>query len=225
MAVRQRAAQVLDFAPVLILAAIAGSGSFVHIRDTAAQHGQRGPMSWAIAVCIDLTCVMAARERQRDKRTGRACGRITWPTLVLTGGVLASLAANLDRAQPTTWGRITAAVPAAAFLVAVSMLERRTSPRARTEASVATAVPVPAASPARTSVPASEHPAIGPAPSGQPAPALLDFARRVADERQAASGQPITRDQLRARLGVSNQLASQLLRQIRTDPAAEGVNG
>src|SRR5260370_40445763 len=70
---------------------------------------------------------MAARERQRDKRTGRATRRLSWPVLVLGGGVLLSLAANLDQAQPTTWGQITAATPAAAFLVAVSMLERRTS--------------------------------------------------------------------------------------------------
>jgi hypothetical protein len=27
---------------------------------------------WAVAVCIDLTCVMAVRERQRDKRLGAA---------------------------------------------------------------------------------------------------------------------------------------------------------
>ena len=46
---------------------IAGAGSFTHIRDTAAQHG---PMPWAVAVCIDLTSVMAARERQRDKQLG-----------------------------------------------------------------------------------------------------------------------------------------------------------
>jgi len=90
------ATRILDAAPVLILAAIAGAGSFVHIRDTAAQHGQHGPMSWAIAICIDLTCVMAARERQRDKHTRRAARRLSWPTLVLTAGVLLSLAANLD---------------------------------------------------------------------------------------------------------------------------------
>jgi hypothetical protein len=45
---------------------------------------------------------------------------------------------------------------------------------------------------------------------------LLTFARRVADEHQSRHGRPITRDALRARLGVSNQLASDLLRQIRT---------
>jgi len=92
------AGRILDAAPVLILAGIAGAGSFVHIRDTAAQHGQHGPMSWAIAVCIDLTCVMAARERQRDKHTRYATRRVSWPTLVLTAGVLLSLAANLDQA-------------------------------------------------------------------------------------------------------------------------------
>jgi hypothetical protein len=215
---RRTAARVLDLAPVLVLAAIAGAGSFTHIRDTAAQHGQRGPMSWAIAVCIDLTCVMAARERHRDQHTGRTARRLSWPTLVLGGGVVLSLAANLDQAQPTTWGRITAATPAAAFLVAVSMLERRATQPAHADTPAVLPVParddqdeqpvpVPAALPA------------GPGdPPAQAAATLLDFARRVAAEHHAAHGQPITRDTLRARLGVSNQLASDLLRQIRTIP-------
>jgi hypothetical protein len=54
-------------------------------------------MSWAVAVCIDLTCVMAARERQRDKQQGVATRRLSWPTAVLAGGILLSLAANLAR--------------------------------------------------------------------------------------------------------------------------------
>ena len=226
---RRRAAQILDSGPVLILAAIAGTGSFVHIRDTAAQHGQRGPMAWAIAVCIDLTCVMAARERQRDKRTGRATRHLSWPVLVLGGGVLLSLAANLDQAQPTTWGRITAATPAAAFLVAVSMLERRTTPRPGNTARGPAVLPVPdedeepgpvllVADEATVLVPAipgQDHPA---EPEARPAAALVDFARRIAAEHHDTHGQPITRDTLRARLGVSNQLASDLLHQIRTTP-------
>ena len=65
---------------------LAGAGSFTHIRDTAAQHGQHGPMSWAVAVCIDLTCVMAARERQRDKQLGITTRQLSWPTVVLAGG-------------------------------------------------------------------------------------------------------------------------------------------
>src|SRR3954471_21630658 len=93
-----------DSGPVVVLASIAAAGSFTHIRDTANEHGQHGPMAWAIAVCIDLTCVMAARERQRDRRTRRETRRISWPSLVLAGGILLSLAANLAQAESTVWG-------------------------------------------------------------------------------------------------------------------------
>src|SRR5690606_13547921 len=95
-----------------------------------------GWQSWAVAVCIDLMCVMAARELQRDKRTGRRRrGLISWPGLVLAGGIVLTLAANLAQAEPSPWGWITAATPAAAFLGPVSMLERRAShgPAPRTE--------------------------------------------------------------------------------------------
>ena len=213
------AARLLDAAPVLSLAAIAGAGSFVHIRDTAAQHGQHGPMSWAIAICIDLTCVMAARERQRDLRTRRATRRLSWPVIVLTGGVLLSLAANLDQAQSDTWGRITAATPAAAFLIAVSMLERRATSRPAT-AAPSPAVPVQDDTPVLVPARDDDPPVIdsSPAPAPQPAGPLLDYAVKVAADHQAATGQPITRDALRARLGISNQLASELLRHIRTTP-------
>jgi hypothetical protein len=240
---------VADSGPVLILAVIAAAGSFTHIRQTAAEHGQHGWMSWAVAVCIDLTCVMAARERQRDKRTGRTGRALSWPTTVLCGGIVLSLAANLAQAEPTTWGRLSAATPAGAFLVAISMLERRTSAARRdsspaaesmavppsfgAQSSVPNTVPdaVPAPSPNRSSSPAlasgtqddqdgqdeSGAPAL---PSGGPAPALLDFARRVSAEHHAKHGRPITRDALRARLGVSNALASELLHHVRTAESA-----
>ena len=256
---------VADSGPVVVLAGIAAAGSFTHIRDTATEHGQGGWMAWAIAVCIDLTCVMAAAERQRDKSTGRETGRLSWPTVVLVGGILLSLAANLAQADPSVWGWITAGTPAGAFLVAVSMLERRkagtraaarTSPvpesfghpapapassgssssspwvvwedeRPTVAAAVPTAqdeprdrderdgqisipvpIPVPAPAPAETGVPL---------PDPAPAAPLVDFARRVASEHESRHGRPITRDALRARLGVSNQLASDLLRQLRTE--------
>ena len=61
-----------------------------------------------------------------------------------------------------------------------------------------------------------------PALHGRPSPpqdaedeALLAAARRAAAENEDRYGQPITRDALRARLGVSNQAASELLRQLR----------
>jgi hypothetical protein len=52
---RRIGAALADTAPVGVLAAIAGAGSFTHIRDTATQHGQHGPMAWAVAVCIDFS--------------------------------------------------------------------------------------------------------------------------------------------------------------------------
>ena len=241
---------VADSGPVLILAAIAAAGSFTHIRQTADQHGQHGAMAWAVAVCIDLTCVMAARERQRDKRTGRATRPLSWPTTVLCGGILLSLAANLAQAEPTAWGRLSAATPAGAFLIAVSMLERRAGAAAHRESSpepvamtvppsfgtqhaVPDAVPGSSPSPALTSGSQDDHQddqddaedggddTGAPSPSaGGPAPALLDFARRVAAEHHQRHGRPITRDALRARLGVSNALASELLRHLRTTETA-----
>ncbi|NRQ36634.1 DUF2637 domain-containing protein [Nonomuraea sp. NN258] len=210
---------LLDTGPVLVLALIAGAGSFTHIRDTASENGQSGWMSWAVAVCIDLTCVMAARERQRDKKNGRVRrGPISWPVLVLTGGIVLSLAANLQQADPTVWGWITAATPAGAFLVAVSMLERRaTSPA--DEPSSCTVLPTTPTSP-----PQADRPALVPAKEDEqdagPAPALVAYARRVADEHSAKHGKAITQDLLRAQLGVSDQLASELLRTLHNSPDA-----
>jgi hypothetical protein len=207
----RRLLAVADALPVTVLAVIAGAGSFTHIRDTAAEHGQGGPMSWAVAVCVDLTCVMAARERQRDKQLGITARRLSWPTAVLAGGVGLSLAANLAQAQPTAWGRIVAAVPPAAFLVAVSMIERRAARRSRAIAGQDGAIGEPSApgrpSPLQTS---------GDEARDGGDEALLAAARRAAAEHQGRHGQPITRDALRARLGVSNQAASELLRQLRT---------
>jgi hypothetical protein len=205
----RRLLAIADALPVTALAVIAGAGSFTHIRDTAAQHGQTGPMSWAVAVCIDLTCVMAARERQRDKQLGVTTRRLSWPTVVLAGGVGLTLAANLAQAQPTAWGQVVAAVPSAAFLVAVSMIERRAARRPR-----------PA-----VGVPGTDGDAGDPSGPGRPSPpqeedeTLLARARRAASEHQEEHGQPITRDALRARLGVSNQAASELLRQLRSGEA------
>ncbi|MFI6995776.1 DUF2637 domain-containing protein [Nonomuraea wenchangensis] len=226
---RRFAAWLLDTGPVVVLALIAGAGSFTHIRDTATENGQTGWMAWAIAICIDLTCVMAARERQRDRKTGRTRrGRVSWPVLVLTGGVVLSLAANLAQATPTLWGWITAGTPAGAFLVAVSMLERRAA-TTRTDPSQDVLQPSPSWTTASqdvpeqpAAVPYEDRPALVPADEdgrnegSAPAPALVDYARRVAAEHQTKHDKPITRDLLRARLGVSDQLAADLLRTLRT---------
>ncbi|WP_409348775.1 DUF2637 domain-containing protein [Microbispora bryophytorum] len=42
---RRLASWLIDTGPVIVLAVIAGAGSFTHIRDTATDHGQTGWMS------------------------------------------------------------------------------------------------------------------------------------------------------------------------------------
>ncbi|GGT00656.1 hypothetical protein GCM10010156_68430 [Planobispora rosea] len=215
---------VLDSAPVVILAVIAAVGSFTHISELAAEHGQRGWQSWAVAVCIDLMCVMATRELQRDKRTGRPRrGPVSWPSLVLAGGIVLTLAANLARAETSVWGWICAAMPAVAFLVAISMLERRASHRPPTPVPVvvpvAEAVPEVDAAPLPTvQLPTADVSEEPPGNQPGPSPALLTFARRLADEHSAKHGRPVTADLLRTRMGISGDLAADLLRQIAADP-------
>lgn len=62
--------------------------------------------------------------------------------------------------------------------------------------------------------------------AGRPSPAqdeaLLALARRAAAEHHDQHGQPITRDALCARLGVSNQAVSVLLRQLRAADSRSG---
>ncbi|MFI6801093.1 DUF2637 domain-containing protein [Streptosporangium canum] len=209
---------LLDSAPIVVLAVIAAVGSFTHISELAAEHGQHGWQSWAVAVCIDLMCVMAARELQRDKRTGRPRrGPISWPALVLAGGIVLTLAANLASAETSVWGWICAAMPAVAFLVAVSMLERRASHRPPSPAVVDPA-PAPVPEIDTAPVPAPEAAEDSPGHLPGPSPALLTFARRLADEHSAKHGRPVTADLLRTRMGISGDLASDLLRQIVADP-------
>ena len=144
---------------------------------------------------------MAARERQRDKQNGIPTRRLSWPTVVLAGGVLLSLVANLAQAQPDAWGRIVAAAPPAAFLLAVSMMERRAARRSR---------------PAADQDGSSGEPSAPGRPSAfQDEQDEAQLVLRAAAEHQDQQGNPSPRDALRARLGVSNQATSELLRQLR----------
>ncbi len=77
---------VADALPVTVLAVIAGAGSFTHIRGTAAQHG---PIAWATAVCMDLRHGCPRTTARQAART--VTRRLSWPTVVLAGGVLLSL--------------------------------------------------------------------------------------------------------------------------------------
>ena len=79
---------VADALPVTVLAVIARAGSFTHIRGIAAQHG---PIAWATAVCMDLRHGCPRTTARQAART--VTRRLSWPTVVLAGGVLLSLVA------------------------------------------------------------------------------------------------------------------------------------
>jgi len=75
---------------------------------------------------------MAARERQHDLRTGRGRrGWASWPTLVMSGGITLTLAGQVASAQWSPWGIITALIPGAFLLAAISLMERRAAERGR----------------------------------------------------------------------------------------------
>ncbi len=218
-----------DSGPVVVLAGIAAVGSFDHISKLAAKHGQADWRSWAVAVCIDLMCVMAAREIQRDKRTGRRRrGLVSWPSLVLAGGIVLTLAANLAEAEPSAWGWIVAATPAGAFLIAMSMLERRAghtpAPAVVDGELVADQIPpTPATSgDDRTELltsheaPAELDPAPVPSSPARPeiSPAVLDDARYFAGEYARLHNAPIPADELVRRMRITPDLARDLLDQL-----------
>ncbi|WP_248965420.1 DUF2637 domain-containing protein [Sphaerisporangium perillae] len=224
-----------DSGPVLVLAGIAAVGSFDHISHLAAKHGQSSWRSWAVAVCIDLMCVMAAREIQRDKRTRRTRrGPISWPSLVLTGGIVLTLAANLAEAEPNPWGWILAATPAGAFLIAMSMLERRAGDHAGPPAVVdaelvteqtADSGAVTTASQHVPSLAADTAPAqLDPVPTVPDLPAvdaaLLEDARFLAGEHARLHDTAITADDLVRRLRISPDLAAEVLRRLLASQSA-----
>jgi hypothetical protein len=110
------------------LAGIAFIGSYSHLVALGQTHGVHGALAYTTAGCVDAIVAMAARERQRDRRTGRRhWGAVSWPVVVLCGGVALTLAGNLAMAQHSPWGWVMAGIPAAALLLAISMIERRAS--------------------------------------------------------------------------------------------------
>ncbi len=117
------------------LAAVAFGGSYTHLVDLAERAGIHGGLAFATAACVDAIVAMCARERQRDKRTNReARGWCSWPFLVMAGGTCLSLASQLAEATHSAWGYIEAAIPLFSFLLALSIVERRTAENDRRQA-------------------------------------------------------------------------------------------
>ncbi|MER5925847.1 DUF2637 domain-containing protein [Streptomyces mirabilis] len=214
---------------VLVQAVIAGALSFAHLHDLADAAGQDGWKAWAYPISVDLLLVAAWRRLRSEGPS-----RLAWCWFVIA--LFASLGANvatagfLDLAHPPAWLRFgIAGWPALAFLGGTLLAH-----------SVEDRVPVPPAPAAPASEPAPEveldtvpdplpepaplaaaedtpalAPATDPAPAAPPVPAaLVDHARKVANDHHARTGTRIDTDTLRARLGVPPQLADAIAAQL-----------
>ncbi|MGW7714392.1 DUF2637 domain-containing protein [Streptomyces chartreusis] len=212
---------------VLVQAVIAGALSFAHLHDLAAAAGQDGWKAWAYPVSVDLLLVASWRRLRSDGPS-----RLAWCWFVIA--LVASLGANvataglLDLQQVPAWLRIlVAAWPALAFMGG-TLLAHSLTDHPAPEVPATTPEPEPVASPEPEAIPAAvtepeETPALtaaepAPAAPAVPAPpvpaALVDHARKVADDHQARTGSPIDTDTLRARLGVPPQLAAAIAAQL-----------
>lgn len=210
---------------VLIQAVIAGALSFAHLHDLAAAAGQDGWKAWAYPISVDLLLVAAWRRLRKDGPS-----RLAWCWFLIA--LVASLGANvatagfLDLAHPPAWLRFgIAGWPALAFLGGTLLAHTETPVKDRTSVpAVPTADPsapelvteeqAPELDPAP--IPAAEDsPVLPPADASPPVPAaLVDHARKVADDHRARTGSPIDTDTLRARLGVPPQLAAAIAVQL-----------
>ncbi|MGI5425813.1 DUF2637 domain-containing protein [Streptomyces sp. CA-179760] len=210
---------------VLVQAVIAGALSFAHLHDLAAAAGQDGWKAWAYPISVDLLLVASWRRLRSDGPS-----RLAWCWFVIA--LVASLGANvataglLDLDHVPAWLRIlVAAWPALAFmggtLLAHSATDRVPDPPAPSapvtdpEPEPVTETepdPVPELVPAVDDTPAL--PAAEPAPAVPVPAALVDHARKVADDHRSRTGTPIDTDTLRARLGVPPQLADAIAAQL-----------
>ncbi|MFE9556809.1 DUF2637 domain-containing protein [Streptomyces sp. NPDC006703] len=200
---------------VLVQAGIAGALSFAHLHDLAAASGQDGWKAWAYPVSVDLLLVASWRRLRTEGPS-----RLAWSWFLIA--LSASLGANvatagfLDLQHPSSWLRFgIAGWPALAFLGGT--LLAHTSPAPTSDEPTEPlptheSAPSDAASARRlTEAPGQEEPA--PTTASVPA-ALVDHARKLADDHQARTGSAIDADTLRARLGVPAQLANAIVAQL-----------
>lgn len=203
-----------------------GALSFSHIHDVVAAHGQAGWKSWLYPPSVDLLTVAAYRRIRANRRDGMA-----WCAFLL--GLAASLAANVVDAWAAVPAGLVLAVaigvwPAVALLVCTLLTHGQAEPGQSSDAPAESApaqVPapvVPAASPAPvvsvqvTNQVAAVAPAAPAAELPPVPPALLDWARTLADKHAAEHGAPIDLAALRTRLGpkVGEPLALAIHREL-----------
>jgi hypothetical protein len=217
----------------MALGAAAGAGSFAHIRDVAAGHGQDGWIAYAIAGSVDLMAVGSGLEIRRRRRLGHPA---RWPVFTLLLGVAMTLAANLATAAPSWWGRVMAVWPAVAFLAVVGLFETRVRRgRAATgpaqaghldSGTAADAPSSPATAPEPTTVPsvaANGRPAGGAGKGRGGTAAVARMRAHWAASR--AAGQMPTGAELARVTGTDPSLGRRVRRQLLEDDARAARHG
>jgi hypothetical protein len=215
----------------MALGTAAGAGSFAHIRDVAAAHGQGGWIAYAIAGSVDLMAVGSGLEIRRRRRLGHPA---RWPVFTLLLGVAMTLAANLATAAPSWWGRVMAVWPAVALLAVVGLFETRvrrgraaTGPAAAghlDSGTVADAPSSPVTVPEPTTLPAV--PANGRSAGGTGTGGTAAVARMRAHwAARRAAGQTPTGAELARVTGTDPSLGRRVRRQLLKDDARAARHG
>ncbi|MFF4752519.1 DUF2637 domain-containing protein [Streptomyces sp. NPDC002514] len=205
-------AQLARVDAVLVQAVIAAALSFAHLHDIASAAGQDGWKAWAYPISVDLLLVAAWRRLRSGD--AKAAGW-SWFVIALTASLGANVATAglLDMHQAPAWLRIlVAGWPAVAFLGGTLLAHSApTAIAASEEVEDQEEVPEPSPEP-------PPHPAAIETPPERPAvpvpAALVEHARKVADQHRARTGTPIDIPTLRARLGVPEPLAEAIAAQL-----------
>lgn len=215
------------FVLVVILLAVggsAGAASFTHVHDWTMNNSPTETGSWfgwANAVISELVPIAALLVMRRRRRAGQP---VAYPVMLLVGALVLSVTAQLAVAEPGLSGGVVSVVPALAF-AALAKLVLGKAPKASDEPGERNAVPVvPAAVPTvlddRSAVPTQ---VVAQVASEVVTPELVQEARRAAVAVLKEHGRPITRDELRERLRVRTETASEVLRLIRDADALGDV--
>jgi hypothetical protein len=136
---------------------VAGAAAWSHVMRLATVHGQPGWLAVADAAVIETLAVSAGLEIRRRRRNRQPVRTVV---AVLVAAVALSLACQVATAEPSPWGWVMAAVPAAGFLAMAKIALGH--PTGRTGAAVAPHTPTVTAadSPAsRVPVPRTGTPA------------------------------------------------------------------
>jgi hypothetical protein len=111
---------------VVLVALVAGIGSYEHMRELA-EHVGEGWRAWLLPFSVDGLAVAASMTMFVRRRAGQKAGGLAWAALLL--GLGASLAANVAAAEPTLAGRLVAAWPPLGLLLSYELLMQQIKAR------------------------------------------------------------------------------------------------